>query len=379
MSRLRVLRKIGLAMLLSAGLALSSPAASRKTTGDQLEKLLAAATTDTDAELAQKLASIELSERFGPARLARCEASLPGPLSRQAFLAVADMAAFLDPAPGDVPALPKPDVEAQRKMIAAVVDYVTKTMHQLPNFFATRLTTSFQDDSWFQASPENFSNYKPLRATGQYSSSVLYRQGKEVVSTAVKQAGTTQAGAKQGGSRQAGPTGLTTSGEFGPILVTAVLDATQGKLYWSHWEQGVHAPMAIFRFAVSATKSHYTVEDRLSEYSGEIAVDPADGTIWWVNLRTVRAWNDPLAKVDLRVEYGPVKIGDKIFICPTKGTEVSVVRQLQMARASPVQVFLNHVVFEDYHVYQAHVRIVGGTSVVPSNDQPEAVPPQTSH
>ena len=365
MSLLSGLRKVAVVGLLSAALVLSSPAASKTTTGDQLEKMLASAATNSDAEVAQKLSSIELSERLGPARIARCEAKLPGVLSRQAFLAVVDMAAFHDPAPGDVPALPKPDVEAQRKMIAAVVDYVTKTMHQLPNFFATRLTTSFQDDRWFQALPEDFSNYKPLRATGEYSASVLYRQGKEITSTAVKQAG----------AKQAGPTGLTTSGEFGPILVTAVLDATQGKLYWSHWEQGVSAPMAVFRFTVSATKSHYTVEDRLSEYTGEIAVDPTDGTIWWLNLRTVRAWNDPLAKVDLRVEYGPVTIGDKVYICPTKGIEVSVVRELQVARASPVRIFLNHVVFQDYHVYQAHVRIVGGSDVVPGNDTPESGTP----
>jgi len=362
-------------ILMLAGVAMPG-FATKRTTGEQLERILAAAQDEPDADVARRLFTIELSERLGSARLARLEANLPGPFSRQALRAVADMAAFLDPAPGDVPPLPKPDVEAQRKMMAAVVDYVTKTMHQLPNFFATRLTTSFQDDPWFQPSPEDFSSYKPLHATGQYSASVLYRQGKEVVSTAVNQAGSKPAGSKQAGSKQPGPTGLTTSGEFGPILVTAVLDATKGKLYWSHWEQGVETPLAVFRFEVTEKNSHYTVEDRLSAYSGELAVDPSNGTIWWVNFKTNRAWNDPLAKVDLRVEYGQVKIGDKLYICPTRGIEVSVVRQVQLGRASPVQIFLNDVAFADYHLYQAQVRILSGANIVPSSDQPDPAPPQ---
>jgi hypothetical protein len=348
------------------GMAVFGFAALTPMTGAQLEQRLSTVRDQPDAEVAKELSQIELSERLSAARLSRCEAGLPGPRSREALMAVADVAAFLDPAAADVPALKIPSVEAQRQMIGATVDYVTKTMHQLPNFFATRSTTTFQDDPWFQESATDFTNYLPLRVVGKSSASVLYRQGKEVITTE----------AKQGGPRKSEPIGLTTSGEFGPILVTAVLDAGRGKLYWSHWEQGAKAPIAVFRFEVSAEKSHYKVADRTAGYRGELAVDPSDGTIWWLTLRANRLPNDPLAKVDLRVEYSPVTIGEETHICPTKGIELSVVRDIQLARASPVQIFLNDVVFADYHLYEARIRILGGEKVDPGGDMPDRVRPQ---
>jgi len=135
----------------------------------------------------------------------------------------------------------------QRKMIALTVEYVSKTIHQLPNFYATRVTTTFQDNPSFDGSkvsdrrtiPDLFIISKPLRPIGRYSAAVLYRKGREEVHAE---------------SAQSRAQGLTTSGEFGPILSTSLLDAAQGHLVWSHWEQGAAGPEAVFRFAVPADK-----------------------------------------------------------------------------------------------------------------------------
>jgi hypothetical protein len=341
-------------LVLVAGV-VSPTFASKRITGERLEEILSAARAEPDAAVAKQLLAIELSERIGSARLERCEAELPGPHSRDAFVAMTDVAAFLDPAPGDVPALAKPDDETQKKMIDAAGHYAGRTLYRLPNFFATRVTTSFQDDPWFQSSASDFTNYKPLLPVGRYAASVFYREGKEGV----------DAQAAQASMAKGGPTGLTTFGEFGPILVIAVLDATHGKLSWSHWEQGATAPIAVFHYAISAKDSHYAIEKRPSAYEGEIALDPVDGTIFRVTLKSSGAWNAPLARADLLVEYGPVEIGDKTYICPKRGIALSAVRDIQFARASPIRLALNDVVFQDYHLYRAKVRILNGNNAPP--------------
>jgi hypothetical protein len=149
----------------------------------------------------------------------------------------------------------------------------------LPNFYATRITTAFQDNPsvdesktsnrWMVSDLMNIS--KTLRSVGRYSAAVLYRKGREEVHAETDQSKTQ---------------GLTTSGEFGPILSTSLVDAAHGHLVWSHWEQGVSGVEAVFRFAVLADKSHYEVAycciirgngDRVyyrqfSAYNGEIAM-----------------------------------------------------------------------------------------------------------
>ncbi len=190
-------------------------AAAKPVTADQLERLLAASSGESDAQVTAQLGQVVLSERLSAARLSRCEPNLPGPQARQALRIMADIAAFLELPPAEIPSLAKPAPKAQREMIALTVNYVSTTIHQLPNFFATRVTNTFQDHpdledpkpgSNSRIVPNVFLIKTTLYPIGRYSASVLYRDGKEVV---------------RAGATQSGPQGLTTSGEFGPILAGA--------------------------------------------------------------------------------------------------------------------------------------------------------------
>jgi hypothetical protein len=111
----------------------------------QLERLLAAAHSKPDGKAAQLLSDLELSERLSSAKLAVWEERLPGPASRRALVILADQSAFLDPPPSEIPAAATPDLADQRKIMTLAVDYAQKTIHQLPNFFATRDTIRFED------------------------------------------------------------------------------------------------------------------------------------------------------------------------------------------------------------------------------------------
>jgi VWFA-related protein len=380
------MRKLVLLLLL-AGISLPAFAVERITV-EQLEKLLTAAHGKQDAKVAQQLSGLELTERLSMAKLARAAANLPGPESRRSLVLLADVSAFLDPPAAEIPATAAPDFAAQRRIIALTVDYASKTIHQLPNFFATRDTVRFEDTPQGFRSDTSVIPYQPLHPVGRSTDTVLYRDGNEVVdSRAVK-----------GKKNEPAAQGLTTTGVFGPILGTVLVDAAQGKLAWSHWEQGAAGPRAVFRFAVPKEKSHYEVEfccvpgdngtyrvfQEFSGYHGEMAVDPANGAILRLTLEADLKPADKIVTSDILVEYGPVEIGGKTYVCPVKSVSISDAPALASnafdiqryrggtilehdKQTAPVHLrtSLNDVVFEQYHLFRADARMLAGNNGEP--------------
>lgn len=320
----------------------SPPAGPARVTGERLEQMLGAMRGKPDKKVAEQISTLELTERLGAASLMRCTADLPGPRARHAFTALVDQAAFLDPPAGDIPSTEKPDIEAQREMISLMVKYVKNTIHHLPNLFATRNTLSFEQD---------LSGDKPLHAMGTFRATVLYRDGEEQLHSEL-----VESFEKRQHPNLFSSPGLTTSGEFGPVLVTATLDAAHGDTVWERWERGAAGPMAVFRYAVTAENSNYKVEDRFTGYRGEIAIDPKTGTILRQVLRSDPQPGDPLLRADIVVEYGAVELGGKSYICPLRSVALWVARM-------DVE-WLNDVVFDQYHLYQASSRILPGFSAI---------------
>ncbi|RRA48605.1 VWA domain-containing protein [Acidipila sp. EB88] len=335
-------------------------------TVEHLQGVLAAQGSKSDADIAKMLAAVALSERLSPAALAHVQAQAPGPRSRQALEVLADTSAFL-PLPGaETPAIASPDLATQRQILALTVNYVLKTVHQLPNFSAQRVTTSFNSAPWEPGTGgADLPGARQLTLLGTRRAEVSYRDGGELVHTGANDS----AEAEQG---------LTTAGEFGPILNTALLDAGRSKLAWSHWERSALGIQAVFRYAVPAAQSHYDVKycctwrqngdrvyfDRFTGYQGEMAVDPASGAVLRLTLVADLKPTDPIRRAAILVEYGPVVIGGTTYICPTKSVALSVgleIRNLQQGSANSLgllQTSLNDVVFEQYHVFRAEVRVL---------------------
>jgi VWFA-related protein len=384
------MRHVALLLLLTA-LSLSAFAA-KHVTVKQLEQVLVASHANPDAKVASQLFEMELTERLDPTTLARWEAEAPGPETRQALLALADMSAFLNLPAAEIPSTTAPDFNAQRRLMAMTVDYVSKTISNLPNFFATRVTTHFEDTpQGFEKAQTGVIPAQPLHFAGNSSANVVYRDGAEVLEATVGK-GNKSAPAAQG---------LTTSGEFGPILVTTLLDAAHAKLAWSHWEQGAHGPEAVFGYVVPKEKSHYQVEfccvqgngrnsvfRQLSGYHGEMAVDPESGAILRLTLQADLKPSDPILKADIMVEYGPVEIGGKTYICPVKSVSnalakpqvpASILMQGFQTQASAQytpnvpghqQTLLNDVAFVQYHVFRADARVMAGNDGQTSGKPP---------
>ena len=93
------------------------------------------------------------------------------------------MSTFLDLPHDENPPEVPPDEPRQRQIAAMVVEYAVKLNHQLPNFFATRTTTRFED--WplgLEIKGMVPGKYIPPRMVGKANNIVTYRNGVEEVS-----------------------------------------------------------------------------------------------------------------------------------------------------------------------------------------------------
>jgi len=366
-------------------LALALPAhAATQITVSQLQQTVAAASTQPDDKLADQLSALELTQRLSASSLARLQATLPGPKSQQELSILAAQSSFLELPPNELPSTPTPDGVQQRQIMASVITYVTQTIKKLPDFIATRGTRTFEDR------PAGAYSYLPLHFTTEKSANVVYRDGQE--------RDTNSKGKKVNIAAQ----GLVSWGEFGPILSTVLLDAAKSDLAWSHWENGPNGPLAVFRFAVPAKRSHYqiqfccvaTPEDlagghfltQQAPYHGQIAADPATGAILRITVIADLGSDDPLVTAAIAVQYGPVDIGGKTYICPVRSDAFARRHQWDMGNNAiaaaagaipaaginrgPVWTRLNEVTFTTYHIYRGESRILSDAEVAQMTGRP---------
>ena len=361
------------------GIALPAFAAKRVTV-KQLDELLIAAHGKPDGRVAEQLSGLVLTERASSVRLLRWETDFPGRRTRDALVALADVSAFLDSPASEIRDLSVPGLDEQRRIMSLAAEYVSKVIPQLPNFLATRKTAYFEDspsEPYFNPDLPTgglgLTEYRPLHVVGKSSVAVTYRDGREVLDAG------TQKDHKPGTQSD----WLTTTGEFGPILAIVVGDAIRGTVTWGHWEQGATGPQAVLHYAVPQEKSRYKVvspcqagiDQEFPAYHGEIAVDPAGGSI--LRLTIVADMNPTcrVAKANILVEYGPVDIGGRSYICPVKCVSltrmpVDEAPKGVQAPTAPLKTQLNDVSFEGYHLFRAESRILTGDDGKPPESNP---------
>ncbi len=373
------MRRWAISMLL---LLLPLPAcADRTVTVEQLRHILADTHGHSDARLAGDLSDLEPAERLSPATLSQLEGEAPGPRSQEALLELADASAFLPLPASEMIDQPPPDSAGFHKIIDHAIQYLGQTIPNLPNFLATRETHHFEDSPYQQEidnsssvgagnSTQSVANahitigapyWLPMYSAGKTSLQVTYRKGREVTAAAPVSA------------KEIERMGLTTQGEFGPILAIVVSDALRNKLYWDHWEPGSAGPIAVLRYSVPDSGSHYKVaypsESGLKfitpAYHGLLAFDPASGAVLRLTIVADMVRPYQLVQVGIVVEYGLVRLGDKTYICPIHAVVLSrePTPEEAPAVAPPLRTCLNDVAFTSYHLFHADTRIVSSTQV----------------
>jgi hypothetical protein len=354
------------------------PSEARPITVSQLEQMLEAAHGSKDNEVAQELFGVELTERMSSTRLSSWKGRLPGERSRAALVAVADRSAFLALPPADIPATAPPDPAVRQQMLSRMVEYWTKTMLQLPDFSATRTTIAYDEpppkvDTWKIVTSD-----QSLHAIETSNTEVLYRDGKEVL----------DAGARKGKKKSPRENGFDAQGTFGPILAVIFhgFSGAHSEFVWSHWEQDADGLQAVFRYVVPQAASHFEVNfccladpdgtiplNKITAYHGQIAIDPASGAILRVTVDADLEPQLPILRSGIVVEYGPVVIGEKTYVCPIRSVSISrwrgVVILTEWGQTFGVygrfKTMLNDMTFGKYHMFRAQSRVLPGYAPAP--------------
>lgn len=354
----------------------------RRVSLSQFDQVVSSLQGKPDSDAAWQLGDVRLTERLNPEHLSRVQAAVPGEKSREVLLAISDASQFCPPPPDELPATPAPDVAAQRQIMGRVAAYVTQAIPRLPNFFATRNTSLFEEVPPMTDVLSKYVPYQPLHPSGTLRSTAVYRAGREDSASDRKQPLSQ---------------GLTTWGVFGPILSTVLLDAAHSTLVWSRWDRdATHPQEAVFSYSVPRRNSHYEVNyccvaaqagtyaanmypyRALVGYHGTMTVDPATGTILRLILQADLKTGDPIVQADILVDYGPVTLGGTAYICPLRSISLARAQVVQRDptykyavanQLQPLRDSLSQTTFDDYHLFRAEARILP-----PGADNPPASP-----
>ena len=410
-------------------LAFARPApAARRMSPQQLQQTLTSAQSAhrKDTDLVVQLADIELNARVSPEELEQLLAISPGPKTAAELQAIADASVFLDPPPGEIPATPAPDVATQKAIIGKTIHYVARTLPTLPDFVATRVTQHFDDQPQI-LDPGGWPTRAGLHLDGTSTNPIAYRDGRETDDPSLNS--TQPAGIKKvdrsaatqpDTAKSTSVAGLTSWGEFGPILGLVLVDAAKGKLGWARWERMDGKPVAVFHFEVDRSVSHYNVQyccvksqevidsayakggngrgggqqsasagmlksgssefHQITGYRGNLTVDPDTGTILRISIEADLKTSDPIQRAAILVEYGAVKIGGNTYTCPTRSISESVSHELY--KPSPTSPFvdmaelqLNEAAFTGYHHFGSESTVIAEAPASPT-PAPEATPSQ---
>ncbi len=338
----------------------------------QLEEFLLSrrASKETDAELAHQLSSIQLSEHLTDSRLAGICAKLRvGPKTAEQLDLLAISSVFEVPPSAELPSVSPPDSLRQQQIMESARAYTAATIHDLPDFIALRLTRAFDNAPQFTGKRHS----KPeigLHFVREHRREVTFRAGQEILASR----GTGSGGEE---SRTIDSEGLSTWGEFGPILTTILGDSLKGRVVWNRWQNSASGKvLAVFRYSVPKPASHDWIDlccyltslenpqflsfrDKPA-YHGDLYIDPASGAIFGITLEAELSEDAPLRVSKISVQYDKVEIGGKNYVCPVRGVALSIVHDLQMERLDGVGLerFVNVVRFTDYHKFGSTARIL---------------------
>ena len=353
----------------------------------QLEHLLSAyvAAHKPDSEIARQIASVALAERISPAAFARLDGQFhASPQTSQALRLLADQSQFLDLPVDESVANAAPENAAQARMLQAAQDYVAQTLRRLPNFLATR-TIHLYDDTPQAMKQGDWATRAGLHLVGTSSAEISVSREREDQPPA------------QGSAVWQSKVGLLSGGEFGTTLGMILNDTAKGEISWSHWEGTSEELLAVFRYSVPASASHFDLissfqreaslegvrgpaDDRgvsgigvrpnvssnnmqlvrtRPGYHGSISVNPADGAIYRVTIEADMNKGLPFRRAAILVEYGTIDIAGSRFICPVRSLALSeTLATAQSFIDNSATAWLNETVFSDYHRFATSSRIL---------------------
>jgi hypothetical protein len=332
-----------------------------------------------DSDQASQIDAFELTERLTSGMLEKLSAKYKLGLQTELSLEqLADRSALLDPPVDELPDMAPPDADSQRKMVNAAGVFVFQVLSRLPNFFATRTTTRF-DDGHISANGGFLLVQPGLHLVGRSSREITFRDGKEVIDPMKTER--VMPGIPE--------MGLASQGEFGPEPAIVLFDLAKGTLKFHHWEQMPAGLAAVFRYSVPKAGSHYEVNYSCNArvsfndspgYHGSLAIDPSTGAILRITLEADSKKGDPISHIASVIEYGSVQIGGRKYICPLRSLAFMVEDANSCSSYSPKAkllqpvTMLNQTTFTDYHRLGTTLKVItepdGTPAAAPASPNP---------
>ena len=271
--------------------------------------------------------------------------------------------AVLAPPPSDIPTKPALDAAAQKALLDKANEYLAKTYAELPALTATQTTARFQDNVEAPSSTSGMVGGGREVTTGsafanpsQYIRYIGSSEMKMESAGGVVRPQPKQKGARWGENGQIALLGP----EPNPNTVFREAQDSSG-LTFLRWEMINGRATAVFTFAVPKKKSHYAVDyccfPDVSEsgkgtfgsetmkqlsgaaaaggnfqtatdwhdykagnvpYHGELFINPETGIV--VRMITIAEFKntDVVHRENQRIEYGPLRVGDKDLVLPVR-------------------------------------------------------------
>jgi hypothetical protein len=316
----------------------------------------------SDDFVVDRISSFELTQRATFTRLTHWLADFHGRKSQMTLIAIADDSAFLELPPSDSPSADPPSEEERRGIVSRAIASLETTTHRLPDLSAARNTLEFDDSAEDEgeiivnlttAPIKRPGSERKMHLIGKNSVRVSYVHGAEIFNDR------DAARLKRAGA------GLTTWGEFGPLLAGVFRDIGSAGLSWKGWERSGIGTLAVFHYSVPRGRGHYLVSVRprippqYPAYRGEIAIDLQTYNVARVTMLANPTAGSSTASANLEVEYGRVSIGDQMYNCPVHAVASS--QGIDVDSAGKALAQLNDIQFTDYHLFRADVRIVPDT------------------
>jgi len=329
----------------------------------------------SDAEIAQRLSKVDLSEELTSKSLARILAeSSPGPETEQQLALLAAASAVHSPPMSELPNEPPPDQATQSKIVKSARDHAGIALHTAPDFLALRDTQAY-DNLPIDAPKKHQRPRVEMHFVRESRREIAVRNGKEVHG---------EISGREGAANSELSSGLSTWGEFGAILNVVLGDKSDETLQWKRWqksESGV--TLAVFQYSIPRSSSHYTVDfccyrrsdddpiDRRFKdkpgYHGTIYIDPKDGEIDRITLEADLAETDPVTVSSIAVQYGRVFISGKPYLCPIWSVALTELQNnfIEKIDGIGIERHLNKTDFSHYHKFGSTARIMTGIAGPP--------------
>jgi len=189
--------------------------------------------------------------------------------------------------------------------------------------------------------------------------------------------------AKRGAAALQKQNGLSSWGEFGFLPAVILTDTAKGRVTWCYWEQMAAGLASVFHYVVPRSASHYEILEKVSQgprvsvlgqnaatstirttpgYRGSLWVDPATGAILRISIEIDEKGNEQFRRVAVMVEYAPVQVGDRIFICPARSLALDLgITDANSTMGDEPTGWLKIATYSSYHRFAATTRILADT------------------